>query len=119
MAAVLQLQHPVHVVQYVFCNPDMLFLVFFFFFSSRRRHTRFDTGVQTCALPIWRGRCVGDVSFHPRRQRTARASASATPVISESVARPDQPARAASATSPGRRSARTRETSSSDRKSVV
>src|SRR5260370_433228 len=24
----------------------------FFFFSSRRRHTRFKTGVQTCALPI-------------------------------------------------------------------
>src|SRR3546814_2778668 len=29
----------------------------FFFFSSRRRHTRcaLVTGVQTCALPIWRG----------------------------------------------------------------
>src|SRR3546814_18578455 len=29
---------------------------FFFFFSSRRRHTRcaLVTGVQTCALPIWR-----------------------------------------------------------------
>ena len=28
----------------------------FFFFSSRRRHTRCAdvTGVQTCALPIWR-----------------------------------------------------------------
>src|SRR3546814_4437210 len=28
----------------------------FFFFSSRRRHTRcaLVTGVQTCALPIWR-----------------------------------------------------------------
>src|SRR5881275_3567509 len=28
----------------------------FFFFSSRRRHTRLFrvTGVQTCALPIWR-----------------------------------------------------------------
>src|SRR5213080_5341482 len=28
----------------------------FFFFSSRRRHTRYRyvTGVQTCALPIWR-----------------------------------------------------------------
>src|SRR5213080_2140110 len=33
-------------------------LFFFFFFSSRRRHTRYRyvTGVQTCALPIWRGR---------------------------------------------------------------
>src|SRR3546814_8850299 len=31
---------------------------FFFFFSSRRRHTRgaLVTGVQTCALPIWRSR---------------------------------------------------------------
>ena len=30
--------------------------VVFFFFSSRRRHTRCAdvTGVQTCALPIWR-----------------------------------------------------------------
>src|SRR3546814_2203468 len=30
--------------------------VCFFFFSSRRRHTRcaLVTGVQTCALPIWR-----------------------------------------------------------------
>src|SRR3546814_4613888 len=29
-----------------------------FFFSSRRRHTRcaLVTGVQTCALPIWRGK---------------------------------------------------------------
>src|SRR3546814_7810179 len=33
-----------------------LFLIFFFFFSSRRRHTRcaLVTGVQTCALPIFR-----------------------------------------------------------------
>src|SRR3546814_1591569 len=36
----------------------MTFIVFFFFFfSSRRRHTRcaLVTGVQTCALPIFRG----------------------------------------------------------------
>src|SRR3546814_9764797 len=34
----------------------MLCVVLFFFFSSRRRHTRcaLVTGVQTCALPIWR-----------------------------------------------------------------
>src|SRR5881275_2465857 len=34
----------------------VLFYFFFFFFSSRRRHTRLFrvTGVQTCALPIWR-----------------------------------------------------------------
>src|SRR3546814_16775070 len=32
------------------------YIVFLFFFSSRRRHTRcaLVTGVQTCALPIWR-----------------------------------------------------------------
>src|SRR3546814_4159752 len=37
----------------VFC-----FFFVFFFFSSRRRHTRcaLVTGVQTCALPIWRPR---------------------------------------------------------------
>src|SRR3546814_6623501 len=31
-------------------------VILFFFFSSRRRHTRFAlvTGVQTCALPIYR-----------------------------------------------------------------
>src|SRR3546814_6962869 len=35
-----------------------MFCELFFFFSSRRRHTRcaLVTGVQTCALPIWR--CV-------------------------------------------------------------
>src|SRR3546814_6327428 len=33
-----------------------MFGLFVFFFSSRRRHTRcaLVTGVQTCALPIWR-----------------------------------------------------------------
>src|SRR3546814_9972719 len=32
-----------------------------FFFSSRRRHTRFAlvTGVQTCALPIWKSPPAG------------------------------------------------------------
>src|SRR3546814_3583674 len=35
--------------------------VFVFFFSSRRRHTRcaLVTGVQTCALPIYRARIPG------------------------------------------------------------
>src|SRR3546814_5199796 len=34
----------------------VLLLCYVFFFSSRRRHTRcaLVTGVQTCALPIWR-----------------------------------------------------------------
>src|SRR3546814_5299333 len=37
-------------------------LVWLFFFSSRRRHTRcaLVTGVQTCALPIWRQGQVGE-----------------------------------------------------------
>src|SRR3546814_9192515 len=36
---------------------------FFFFFSSRRRHTicALVTGVQTCALPIWRPARVSSV----------------------------------------------------------
>src|SRR3546814_7234785 len=35
-----------------------LYLYYFFFFSSRRRHTRcaLVTGVQTCALPIFRAK---------------------------------------------------------------
>src|SRR3546814_10839355 len=35
---------------------DALYALLFFFFSSRRRHTRcaLVTGVQTCALPIYR-----------------------------------------------------------------
>src|SRR3546814_3324450 len=42
----------------------------FFFFSSRRRHTRcaLVTGVQTCALPIWRD----SVGFLPRPHRSYR-----------------------------------------------
>src|SRR3546814_7438977 len=34
----------------------VIVILFVFFFSSRRRHTRcaLVTGVQTCALPIWR-----------------------------------------------------------------
>src|SRR3546814_3828029 len=39
-----------------------MFLFCFFFFSSRRRHTRcaLVTGVQTCALPIYRAREIAD-----------------------------------------------------------
>src|SRR3546814_2019681 len=35
----------------------------YFFFSSRRRHTRcaLVTGVQTCALPIYSGGCIGSL----------------------------------------------------------
>src|SRR3546814_6066362 len=39
------------------------------FFSSRRRHTRcaLVTGVQTCALPIWRGESPTFSAFRSRR----------------------------------------------------
>src|SRR3546814_1427791 len=39
------------------CDMVIVFSFYVFFFSSRRRHTRcaLVTGVQTCALPIWRG----------------------------------------------------------------
>src|SRR3546814_4166269 len=45
----------VFIVIVLFCVFVFEFL-FFFFFSSRRRHTRcaLVTGVQTCALPIWK-----------------------------------------------------------------
>src|SRR3546814_7225260 len=41
---------------------DSLFVIFFF--SSRRRHTicALVTGVQTCALPIWRSNQAPDAS---------------------------------------------------------
>src|SRR3546814_3946582 len=44
----------------------MCLVFFFFFFSSRRRHTRcaLVTGVQTCALPIWRGAPCGESFWH-------------------------------------------------------
>src|SRR3546814_4594503 len=47
-------------------------MVIFFFFSSRRRHTRcaLVTGVQTCALPIFRGQMVDIV--HDRPEYLAR-----------------------------------------------
>src|SRR3546814_6659180 len=46
--------------------------VLFFFFSSRRRHTRcaLVTGVQTCALPIWR-RAVPDSLDQPADENGA------------------------------------------------
>src|SRR6059058_493091 len=39
----------------------VLLVTIVFFFSSRRRHTRcrYVTGVQTCALPIWRPLVAG------------------------------------------------------------
>src|SRR3546814_1098463 len=58
-----------------------LLFFFLFFFSSRRRHTRcaLVTGVQTCALPIYRGRAgrlplavVGPVATHPAAAGRAR-----------------------------------------------
>src|SRR3546814_19234235 len=49
-----------------------IFLLLIFFFSSRRRHTRCAllTGVQTCALPIyrlnWKRRCAAPPPSFPR-----------------------------------------------------
>src|SRR3546814_3471389 len=52
----------------------------YFFFSSRRRHTRcaLVTGVQTCALPIFRiavALAGGDAVFGGEQQRLGRAVA--------------------------------------------
>src|SRR3546814_3082345 len=47
-------------------------MIYFFFFSSRRRHTRcaLVTGVQTCALPIYRGaRMAVEIARQPQFQR--------------------------------------------------
>src|SRR3546814_11186174 len=51
-------------------------LVFLFFVSSRRLHTRcaLVTGVQTCALPIWRLRTRWQDVPHTRAHRRARGN---------------------------------------------
>src|SRR3546814_7014283 len=51
----------------------LLCVVVFFFFSSRRLHTRcaLVTGVQTCALPIWRRRSCA-CRAHSRRPAEGR-----------------------------------------------
>src|SRR3546814_21010103 len=56
----------------LYCLCCLFFSVFFF--SSRRRHTRcaLVTGVQTCALPIWRRRSHGRGSSPPRSSLLAR-----------------------------------------------
>src|SRR3546814_5357833 len=71
----------------VCCLLVLKFVVVMFFFSSRRRHTRcaLVTGVQTCALPIWRNRlplhrlaaldrlAIGGVVLEEHRQAVALA----------------------------------------------
>src|SRR3546814_1148084 len=58
-------------------------MLFFFFFSSRRRHTRcaLVTGVQTCALPIFRLRLRDQVAHEgvvrARRAEDGRAALAA------------------------------------------
>src|SRR3546814_1498051 len=64
-------------MKYFFCSSCCYVLVvlsdsstsLFFFFSSRRRHTRcaLVTGVQTCALPIWRHRGEGRIGAEALR----------------------------------------------------
>src|SRR3546814_8149912 len=70
-----------------------------FFFSSRRRHTRcaLVTGVQTCALPIWRAAAVPPDAVPPHRQRAAATATTphASAVSSPSAIRRKRP--------PGRR----------------
>src|SRR5256885_9082124 len=52
----------------------LLLLLGFFFFSSRRRHTVFDlTGVQTCALPIYRRARAPRTPSASRRSNRLRA----------------------------------------------
>src|SRR3546814_1290312 len=53
-------------ILYIMLCVGLVFIVFFFFFSSRRRHTRcaLVSGVQTCALPIFR-RVARVRSWHP------------------------------------------------------
>src|SRR3546814_9657182 len=55
----------------------LLFMFFLFFFSSRRRHTRcaLVTGVQTCALPIYKA-----LGGQPGTGGIAPANAGATDV---------------------------------------
>src|SRR3546814_16497136 len=73
--------------------------VSFFFFSSRRRHTRcaLVTGVQTCALPIYRTSPGPPASPAPVEGASCRrcrgAPAPLSPPISVRRARPPPPAR--------------------------
>src|SRR3546814_2064567 len=69
----------------ILCIRENIFHFCFFFFSSRRRHTRcaLVTGVQTCALPIFRKIPAANASALPSAVNVAVAllgakSASAT-----------------------------------------
>src|SRR3546814_5147716 len=61
------------IVSYWMYTSSVIIVIFFFFFSSRRRHTRcaLVTGVQTCALPIWRRRLAGPRRTPPRHRRAS------------------------------------------------
>src|SRR3546814_13272499 len=56
-------------------------IIFVVFFSSRRRHTRcaLVTGVQTCALPIWRMSLVGITSTARLKVRSSPGCMAPTP----------------------------------------
>src|SRR3546814_9067083 len=56
------------------------FVIVYFFFSSRRRHTRcaLVTGVQTCALPIFR-RPAGEEGDDRRNRRRGEGAARVRP----------------------------------------
>src|SRR3546814_3175693 len=57
-----------------------MYVVFVFFFSSRRRHTRcaLVTGVQTCALPIFRRRIAEITAGDPVRSARPVATLATT-----------------------------------------
>src|SRR3546814_11560726 len=73
-----------------------------FFFSSRRRHTRcaLVTGVQTCALPIFRSACAAiaklgpdyrvAVNVSPRQFANEKLPATILSAVSAAGIRPDQ-----------------------------
>src|SRR3546814_4403550 len=78
-------------------------LMFDFFFSSRRRHTRcaLVTGVQTCALPIWRRTrhiaeddrrldAARSVALHPAIAGTGKAGQQLAEVFDHVVARSEE-----------------------------
>src|SRR3546814_8456519 len=60
---------------YIFSIFYLVLLICLFFFSSRRRHTRcaLVTGVQTCALPIYRLPAVADQAAAHARLRAHAA----------------------------------------------
>src|SRR3546814_7908183 len=72
-----------------------MFMFFFFFFSSRRRHTRcaLVTGVQTCALPIFRsgGHRVGRLYLTARNHVAEHVNGKGAQIFGNGLVAPLQP----------------------------